>query len=132
MVQLDYVDKLNDKVQLESENVFGVLQSELIQLKFKSARCARKCFQEKLMPESFKCEKECMQGIGKVKNKMKSMQCQIDINFKQCVERAGASVEGLTEEIMDMESGVTNCYEKFRRDLIQFKRSMISEFSFYE
>ncbi|CAG9325235.1 unnamed protein product [Blepharisma stoltei] len=134
MVNLNYVETLNQKVEADCSDLFLVLQSEFIQLKFKAARCARKCFIEKLMPESFRCEKGCMEGISNVKQLIEKKQKEAQDNFHRCVERTGRMSEGLDEgeDIMDIETGVTNCYEKFRVNIKRMKGEMITEFSYYQ
>ena len=127
-----YIEKVNKQVETECQNMFQTLNAEFIQLKYKAARCAQKCFQLMNLPEAFECEKECMKSIPAVETVVKAQSEAVSQKFTQCIERVESMLEGTNEETEDLESAVASCYQQFTKDLAEAKQKVVEEFGYYE
>ena len=122
---------LSEKLKNESKNVFKLMEKEFLLLKFKAAKCAKTCFEEKNIPESFACEKTCMNSIRSAANVMKIQQAGIEKKLNLCIQTAKDGRAGFNAKIKEAYEGPISCYEEYLTNLNVLKDQMVIEFSFY-
>lgn len=126
-------ESLNTKLDEQSKDLVKSLERELIQLKFKSARCARNCFVKNLpVSSSLNCEKECKQSIDHMKTFITNNFSSLSRDFEKCLMSIQRSLDGEEEQIKDIESGVRGCYEQLEGELPNRHSKILEEFSYYQ
>jgi hypothetical protein len=127
------LDSLNLKLDEQSQDLVKSLEHEFIQLKYKSARCARACFSRNLpLTSNLNCERECKQGIDHMKNFISGNFSNLSVNFERCLMSIQRSLDGQDEQIKDIESGVRICYEQLQSELPMRHSKILEEFSYYQ
>lgn len=126
------ITKVESILERESDTIYSILEQEFIQLKYKTANCARLCFEEKNFPESLNCEKKCLKSVKSVANFIQIQQKSLFDRLDKCVagvEKTRETGFGDTEKGLE---GASHCYQEYMENLRNAKKSIIAEFRFYQ
>lgn len=125
------VNQQGENLEKEALGILKLLDNEFRQLKFKAAKCAKKCFEEAPLPGAFTCEEKCWGSVQSVMKKVESTQRVNRSKFEKCIDNVSETMEGLHEATTDMSSGVRKCTSEYTERLKTIRQDIVREFSYY-
>lgn len=129
---LEFIDQLNVKADKHSADLATVIESNMVMLKWKVARCAKNCFEEHTtLQTALKCEHECKASVGSVTEFIKATSDSAMKDFDVCIRRFEDVVEG-RDEPANLHQGVAMCYRSLHNSLVEMEKSVLEEFSYYK
>ena len=122
---------MHQRLKNQSKDVLFMLEQGFINLKYKAARCAKRCFETQAFSEALPCEKKCLNSIKRVSEALNMQKELIDKKLESCIQEVESGRQGTGSKLALAFEGPSACYEIYIEDLQQLKQEMITEFNYY-
>jgi predicted Zn-ribbon and HTH transcriptional regulator len=128
----NFIDKLNVSADTHAEALSKTIESQMVTLKWKAARCAKNCFiQQQSLQAALKCEQECKSSVESVIHFTQKHSAVVMSDFESCLDRLEGVAEG-RQELVNIDQGISTCYKELVVSMRQFEKKVLEEFNYYQ